>query len=237
MPGIEFPQGTGVRQKSGIFSPGKNFSRVGKRSVVQQAVTPSLVGGGSISSCYSYLLASRTIPSFILFLFPSLLYTQVIFSGLPSVFSVCLARQFPTIVIFQQGSISMMSSILKLRAVPAAVGLVSRGSRTILQRQTFRPTVQRQIARPQFRRAYASEAAPVAKPPKKKLRFVKYAWRGTYTLAIAGTVWLAYSIYETRFPKEQIEPDPTKKTLVILGMSSFSLSIRIIRCVTMGFNF
>lgn len=116
-----------------------------------------------------------------------------------------------------KGRFPVMSSALKLRAIPAAGGLVSRGSRTLLQRQAFRSSIQRQIVQSPFKRAYASGASPVVKPPKSKLRYFKYAWRGTYTLAIAGTVWLAYSIYETRFPKEQIEPDPTKKTLVILG--------------------
>lgn len=110
-----------------------------------------------------------------------------------------------------------MSSVLKLRAVPAAARLVSSSSRAILRRQAFRPTIQCQIFQSKFRRAYASEAAPVTKAPKSKFRFLKYAWRGTYTLAFVGTVWLAYSIYETRFPKEQIGPDPAKKTLVILG--------------------
>lgn len=119
-----------------------------------------------------------------------------------------------------------MYSAMKLRAVPAAAGLASRGSRTILQRQAaaFKPSVQNQIARSSFKRAYASEAspAPVNKAPKNRFRYFKYAWRGTYTLAIVGTVWLAYSIYETRFPKEQTEPDPTKKTLVILGKNLIS---------------
>lgn len=109
-----------------------------------------------------------------------------------------------------------MSPVLKLRAVP--VGLALSSSRAmVLRRQVFGPTIQSQIFQSQLRRAYASEAPPVAKAPKSKFRFLKYGWRGTYTLAIAGTVWLAYSIYETRFPKEQIGPDPGKKTLVILG--------------------
>jgi NADH:ubiquinone reductase (non-electrogenic) len=29
----------------------------------------------------------------------------------------------------------------------------------------------------------------------------------------------AYSIYDLRHPEEQYEPDPSKKTLVVLGMS------------------
>lgn len=121
-------------------------------------------------------------------------------------------------MVLQQGLIPAMSSVLKLRAVPAAAG------RAILRRQAFRPTIQSQIFQSKFRRAYASGATPVAKAPKSKFRFLKYAWRGTYTLAFVGTAWLAYSIYETRFPKEQIEPDPAKKTLVILGKHNlFSL--------------
>ncbi|KAH8148416.1 uncharacterized protein LAJ45_07518 [Morchella importuna] len=123
----------------------------------------------------------------------------------------------------------MMSSAMKLRAVPAAAGLASRGSRAILQRQAtaFKPSIQNQITRSSFKRAYASEAspAPAKKAPKNRFRYVKYAWRGTYTLAIVGTVWLAYSIYETRFPKEQTEPDPTKKTLVILGSGWGSVAL------------
>jgi hypothetical protein len=34
---------------------------------------------------------------------------------------------------------------------------------------------------------------------------------------ILGGGYLAYSIYETRFPQEQVQPDASKKTLVILG--------------------
>ncbi|KAI5836820.1 hypothetical protein DFP73DRAFT_581273 [Morchella snyderi] len=123
----------------------------------------------------------------------------------------------------------MMSSAMKLRAVPAAARLASHSSRTILQRQAtaFKPSIQNQIARSSFKRAYASEASPasVNKAPINRFRYFKYAWRGTYTLAIVGTVWLAYSIYETRFPKEQTEPDPTKKTLVILGSGWGSVAL------------
>lgn len=70
------------------------------------------------------------------------------------------------------------------------------------------------------RRTYADAAAPTPTPapkPKKRFRFLRWTWRLTWlsTLAMAGT--LAYSIYDTRNPIEQIEPDPSKKTLVILG--------------------
>jgi NADH:ubiquinone reductase (non-electrogenic) len=32
------------------------------------------------------------------------------------------------------------------------------------------------------------------------------------------TGWLAYNIYTISHPVEQVEPDPDKKTLVVLGM-------------------
>lgn len=72
-----------------------------------------------------------------------------------------------------------------------------------------------------FRRGYATEA-PV-KPPKRRFRFLTYLWRATYTTTLLGTAYLGYSIYETRYPHEQVEPDPTKKTLVILGMPTPNL--------------
>jgi len=35
--------------------------------------------------------------------------------------------------------------------------------------------------------------------------------------AVAGFAYLAYTIYQGRHPNEQFDPDPSKKTLVILG--------------------
>lgn len=39
-----------------------------------------------------------------------------------------------------------------------------------------------------------------------------------YLSALGGIGWLSYSIYQLRTPNEQFEPDPSKKTLVILGI-------------------
>ena len=64
------------------------------------------------------------------------------------------------------------------------------------------------------RRSYAD-----ALPPKVRRRggFFTWAWRLTYLSAIAGTGYLSWIIYELRTPPEQLEVDPSKKTLVILG--------------------
>lgn len=72
-----------------------------------------------------------------------------------------------------------------------------------------------------FRRAYADEAP---KPKPGKLRStLRWAWRLTY-LSAAGLVgYTFYIVYQDRHPEPQFEPDPTKKTLVILGKRSRSL--------------
>jgi len=69
------------------------------------------------------------------------------------------------------------------------------------------------------RRGYADAAAPSPVPkPKKRFRALRWAWRLTWLSALGLTGAMAYSIYELRHPEEQYEPDPIKKTLVILGM-------------------
>lgn len=47
---------------------------------------------------------------------------------------------------------------------------------------------------------------------------IRWTWRLTKLAFFAGFGWLAYSVYTIRHPAEQLEPDPSKKTLVVLGM-------------------
>ena len=78
---------------------------------------------------------------------------------------------------------------------------------------------QQSCQRAAARRTYA-DAAPAPTPapkPKKKFRFLRWTWRLTLLTGAGLTGMLAYSIYELRHPIEQIEPDPSKKTLVVLG--------------------
>ncbi|KAL1862363.1 NADH:ubiquinone oxidoreductase [Paecilomyces lecythidis] len=86
-------------------------------------------------------------------------------------------------------------------------------------------TLSRQSFQQSFRRSYADAAAPEAPKPRRRFRFLRWAWRLTLLsgLGMAGTV--AYSIYELRHPAEQVEPDPNKKTLVILGSGWGSVSL------------
>lgn len=82
-------------------------------------------------------------------------------------------------------------------------------------RWTPRPT-QHQIALRQSIRRATSDAHPPK--PKRRFRLLRWTWRLTQLSAIAGLGYVGYGIWETRNPHDQPEPDPSKKTLVVLGM-------------------
>jgi NADH:ubiquinone reductase (non-electrogenic) len=71
-----------------------------------------------------------------------------------------------------------------------------------------------------FRRAYADAPTVNLSPnprPRKRFRFLRWTWRLTYLSAIGFVGWLTYTVWELRNPNDQFDPDPSKKTLVILG--------------------
>jgi len=89
----------------------------------------------------------------------------------------------------------------------------------VLRAKPFQPCGIQTVSRV-ARRGYA-DAAPTPSPapkPKKRFRFLRWTWRLTWLSALGLTGTLAYSIYSLRYPVEQLEADPSKKTLVILGM-------------------
>ncbi|MCJ1442977.1 MAG: NADH:ubiquinone oxidoreductase [Stictis urceolatum] len=90
------------------------------------------------------------------------------------------------------------------------------------QRAVPRRLPTRNALQQSFRRSYA-DSAPV--PIKKKAGFFRWTWRLTKLGAVAGLGWLFYDIYLLRTPDEQAEPDPSKKTLVILGTGWGSVSL------------
>ncbi|KAL2201171.1 hypothetical protein P885DRAFT_26003 [Corynascus similis CBS 632.67] len=127
------------------------------------------------------------------------------------------------------------SRALTKLAVPQTGAVLLRQSQTAprLLLQTSRRTVG---ARPlfgstqgpairQFRRGVSSEAAPVPPPKKSRFRKLRWAWRLGYLSAIAGIVYIGYGVYQDRHPEDQVEPDPSKKTLVILGTGWGSVSL------------
>ncbi|PHH60846.1 hypothetical protein CDD81_1093 [Ophiocordyceps australis] len=74
-----------------------------------------------------------------------------------------------------------------------------------------------------FRRLY-SDQAPKPKPGKLRKMF-RWVWRLTY-VSFAGLVgYTGVIIYQDRHPEPQYEPDPKKKTLVILGTGWGSVAL------------
>ncbi len=97
----------------------------------------------------------------------------------------------------------------------------SRRSYSLLQRQVVRQSIPR-------RRLLSPKTAPVhialrrastEQSPKPRRRFpvLRWIWRLTYLSALGGLAFVGYQVYTLRYPIDQFEPDPNKKTLVILG--------------------
>ncbi|KAI5302982.1 NADH:ubiquinone oxidoreductase, partial [Ascosphaera pollenicola] len=64
----------------------------------------------------------------------------------------------------------------------------------------------------------SSQAPSPAQPPKqkkKKAGFFRWTYRVVMLSVAAGTGALGYGIYNARHPYDQVDPDPSKKTLVI----------------------
>ena len=117
----------------------------------------------------------------------------------------------------------IMAAVMRTRPMPA--GLLN-ANKFILPRQALRPSLERSAIQTAYRRAYATlppPPTPTQKPPKRKFGFLRFLWRTTWVSGLLGLGYLSYSIYETRNPIEQVEPDPSKKTLVILGMSGITV--------------
>ncbi|KAL8741459.1 MAG: hypothetical protein Q9190_005941 [Brigantiaea leucoxantha] len=66
------------------------------------------------------------------------------------------------------------------------------------------------------RRAYADGFTPATK--RRGRGFFRWTWRLTYLSTLGAVGYLGYVIYLLRNPNEQYNPDPSKKTLVILGL-------------------
>lgn len=114
-------------------------------------------------------------------------------------------RQFGTAARMQQHS-AVASRILN----PSTRSLTTATSRQPLNSR-IRP-----VAR-QSQRQYSDAPPPPPKKPGKLKRTVKWTWRLTY-LSILGTIaYVSYEVWDSRHPEPQVNPDPTKKTLVILG--------------------
>lgn len=69
----------------------------------------------------------------------------------------------------------------------------------------------------QSRRQYSDAPSAPPKKPGKFRRTLRWTWRLVY-LSVLGTIaYVGYEVYDSRHPEPQVNPDPSKKTLVILG--------------------
>ncbi|KAJ5499573.1 FAD-dependent pyridine nucleotide-disulfide oxidoreductase [Penicillium expansum] len=122
----------------------------------------------------------------------------------------------------------MAGSTLAIRKMaPSIMQLSSMTRRSMSTSQALRakPMRSSQSVSRIARRGYADAAPSPAPKPKKRFRALRWAWRLTWLSAIGLTGTVAYSIFDLRQPPDQAPPDPSKKTLVILGTGWGSVSL------------
>ena len=121
---------------------------------------------------------------------------------------------------------SAMGPLLRLAHHKGASEFAITARRTLTTRSTalhqscalIRPSISqcpRSSLQQAFRRSYA-DTKPQIYFRKSRITF-RWLWRVVYIGAIGGIGYLGYTIYLLRTPSEQLEADPAKKTLVILG--------------------
>lgn len=108
----------------------------------------------------------------------------------------------------------------------AAASLVSQAGRRAFttQRPSLMATRARWTPRPvqsqmTARQSVRQQSSLPDKQQAKRggFRLLRWTWRLTWVSAVAGLAYVGYGIYETRNPIDQPPPDPSKKTLVVLG--------------------
>ncbi|KAK3379410.1 hypothetical protein B0T24DRAFT_154851 [Lasiosphaeria ovina] len=127
---------------------------------------------------------------------------------------------------------STSRALSKLSATPMS-GVASQAASRLLthaSRRTVAPSRLSALgAAPvaqQSRRGYADlVTTPPAPKSKRRFRALRWAWRLSLLSALGGVGWIGYGVYQDRHPEPQIEADPTKKTLVILGTGWGSVSL------------
>lgn len=174
----------------------------------------------STSTCSTFSLPKRfcnfhsCLPVVVVGLFPSPLRSQLDLE-LPVMASRMLRTQ-------PLRCANLYTSTFPAASSRSFASVAARGLRQnpAIKRSTL--TAQQPLLRQSFRRQYADNQAPQAilspkATPKKRWGFFKTLWRITYISLLGGTAYLFYTVYDLKYPTEQFDPDPSKKTLVVLG--------------------
>jgi NADH:ubiquinone reductase (non-electrogenic) len=162
---------------------------------------------------------------------------QPILAALVSLASISFSLLFP-LLHSPQSPLNMAFSMAARPLIARAAAQVAPATSftrayTIAQQQSaFRSPVRSAIkessilrsinASGQFRRVHA-ELSP--KPAKKRAGFFRWTLRLAFLGLIGGAAWTAYGIYQNRNPVVQMEADPNKKTLVVLGTGWGAVSL------------
>lgn len=122
----------------------------------------------------------------------------------------------------QKLTIMAMRSLIRLpHAASRSLNAASRSSLLASQNALFAARAShlasKSVLQHTYRRTYTDQATPI---PKKRAGFFRWTWRLTKLAALGAVGSLAYQIYDLRNPDDQFEPDPSKKTLVVLGESA-----------------
>ena len=108
-------------------------------------------------------------------------------------------------------------------ATPRSFATIPQRSQLLRQRAVELP--KQRLQQTFQRRGYAEVSPETQRVVKRRSwRFLKWTWRITYLSALGGLAYVGFQIYENRTPADQAEPDPSKKTLVVLGMESRAMA-------------
>lgn len=111
--------------------------------------------------------------------------------------------------------------VARMQQHAVASRILASSARSLTTTPSSRPLAAasiRPIAR-QFQRQYSESSAPPPPPRKSgKIRTTfRWTWRLFYLSVLGTLAYVSYEVWDIRHPEPQVNPDPSKKTLVILG--------------------
>ncbi|KAL2282808.1 hypothetical protein FJTKL_10417 [Diaporthe vaccinii] len=117
--------------------------------------------------------------------------------------------------------------VARMQQHAVASRILASSARSLTTTPSSRPLAAgsiRPIAR-QFQRQYSESSAPPPKKPGKIRRTFRWTWRLFYLSVLGTLAYVSYEVWGIRHPEPQVAPDPSKKTLVILGTGWGSVAL------------